>query len=214
LSSDNVPGLRETATMRAIRRRRERFFAEQQAKKERAAQRRREKRSRRAARRMRRVVQKRNLKAQSQIIPNAELPEGAESPDSKPVQTGVTALIRERYNLLPELVRADFEQLIADVTSDLGGAEQLSAIKKRYITRLAQLDTILSLTMGDMAIRGMLTPQGKMRSTAEAFFKAIDRFDKIARQLGIERLSKKINQTIEDYLSAQPDAHEESEENS
>jgi hypothetical protein len=50
-------------------------------------------------------------------------------------------------------------------------------------------------------VRGMLTTKGKVRSSVESLAKFIDRFDKLAKQLGLERKARKIT-TIDDVLNS------------
>ncbi len=135
---------------------------------------------------------------------HTESPEQPQLPAAERGSPGTGLAWKRQYNLLPADVRQELEQFRAQVIADLGGESELSAIKQQYVQRLAQIDTIINLVILDLNTRGLLTVKGKVRSTVDALFKAVDRYDKLAQRLGLERRTKKVPTSIEEFMS-QPD---------
>lgn len=140
------------------------------------------------------VVQQR--RAQSA---EAESPEPSQPTSPERGSPGTGLVWRKQYNLLPMEVQEELAKFREGVIADLGGEEELSTIKSQYVLRLAQLDTIINLVVLDLNTRGLLTVKGKVRSTVEAFFKAVDRYDKLSQRLGLERTTKNVG-AIEQWL--------------
>lgn len=91
---------------------------------------------------------------------------------------------------LPADLVAEMVEFRQAVEADQGGADQLSAIAAGYVRRLTELETIAQLLAGDLAARGLFTARGRMRSTYAAFLQTLDRWDRYAKTLGLERKSK------------------------
>ncbi len=108
-------------------------------------------------------------------------------------------LFERRGELQPEIrqaLNAFRDQLI----SDQGGEEELTAARAGLIDRLVSAQAVLVLLESDLAARGMLTPRGRLRTTYGAWLSALDRFQRLTKDLGLERRAVKVP-TIEAYLA-------------
>ena len=52
---------------------------------------------------------------------------------------------------------------------------------------------MLTLLADDLNRRGLLTSRGRMRSTYQAYMLAVDRWDRLAQRLGVERRQRAVN---------------------
>jgi hypothetical protein len=68
----------------------------------------------------------------------------------------------------------------------------LTAIKKRLIDNFVVMETVKQLMLIDVSRRGMHTSKGRVRSSVDALYKAIDRQGQLAKVLGLERQSHKV----------------------
>jgi hypothetical protein len=106
--------------------------------------------------------------------------------------------------LAPDL-RQSVDAFRDAVISDRGGVENLTAIEGGYVRRLGELETVVRLLASDLASRGLFTPKGRVRSTVVHWLATLDRWDKFAMRVGIERRARRIP-TLQDVLSG--DAHD------
>jgi hypothetical protein len=135
-----------------------------------------------------------------------ERPETPQPSDQSPVRAG-QARFTDR-GLLPAELREQHETFKSAIYADLGGEDELTTIAKSAVENLAQVKTLQNLFLAEIARRGIVTQKGKVRSVVEAFFKATDRHDRLARLLGLERRTKRVTAgTIEEYLAAAEGAH-------
>jgi hypothetical protein len=102
---------------------------------------------------------------------------------------------------LPPVVRDTVDAFREQVITDRGGADQLSAIEGAYCRRLAELEAVVRLLAADLAQRGLTTPKGRVRGTFNRWLEALDRWDKYATRLGIERKARQVP-TLREYLDA------------
>jgi hypothetical protein len=93
--------------------------------------------------------------------------------------------------LSPEF-RAELADFRAGVEADQGGASELTTIGAGYVRRLVEVEGVLRLLMADFQQRGFLTHRGNVRSTYNAFMLAIDRWDRLAQRLGIDRRARPV----------------------
>lgn len=101
---------------------------------------------------------------------------------------------------LPGDLRISVEEFRAQVISDRGGVDDLTAIDGGYIRRLSELETVVRLLASDLAQRGMFTPRGRVRTTFNRWLEALDRWDRYAQRIGHERRPKQVP-TLAEYLS-------------
>jgi hypothetical protein len=99
-----------------------------------------------------------------------------------------------REALLPE--QAEARAAIAEqrraIEEDLGGAESLSAITRDLIGRYVELRLIADFLAHQLAAVGPLTGKGRTRSALVAWLGVVDRQQKLAIALGLERKAKRV----------------------
>lgn len=110
---------------------------------------------------------------------------------------GVRAYQLHGVLALPEALRKEMEEFRAALVRDQGGEAELSTVRSAYVRRLGDLETILQLLAADLATRGLTTPKGAPRGTFVAFLNALDRWDKLAQRLGMERRTREIRSAID-----------------
>jgi len=93
---------------------------------------------------------------------------------------------------------------------DLGGRDQLSALEVGLVERAAYLATMLDLYEADFQARGFYTPRGRQRNSVEAYLKILDRYEKLAKRLGLQRRTKDVN-PIDDYLKRRQKERDEAQ---
>lgn len=71
--------------------------------------------------------------------------------------------------------------------------EVLSAIEGGYVRRLGELETVSRLLAGDLAQRGLFTPKGRVRSTFSRWLETLDRWDRFAQRVGVERRARRVS---------------------
>ena len=113
--------------------------------------------------------------------------------------TGVQTFLRRGPDALDDGLREEHFAFRSAVYADLGGEEQLSTLAKSYVERLAELNTVANLLALDLAKRGILSPRGRVRSSLDQFMKCLDRWDKLAQRIGMERRPKRI--TVDDLMN-------------
>jgi hypothetical protein len=135
-----------------------------------------------------------------------EMPEAPQPPAKDTPQLGQSLVMRnDRYNLMPEVVREQIETLAEEITQQLGGPTEISPVKRQLIRRLAQVDAVVDLFLGDLTVRGLLTTKGKVRSSVESLKKYIDLQEKLSKLLGLDRTTKTVPMTIDQFMD-EPDA--------
>jgi hypothetical protein len=93
---------------------------------------------------------------------------------------------------LPEEVRLFVDAFRADVESDQGGASELTAIRGGYVRRLTDVEAMLQLAAKDIRTRGFFTVGGRTRTTVFTFMQLLDRWDRLAQRLGLDRRTKPV----------------------
>ncbi|ODS55797.1 MAG: hypothetical protein ABS36_09425 [Acidobacteria bacterium SCN 69-37] len=91
---------------------------------------------------------------------------------------------------LPPDTRLSVADFKAQVVSDRGGLEELSAIEAARIGHLAEVETTLRLLASDLATRGLTTAKGRVRSTFSRWLEALDRWEKLAGHIGDGRRAR------------------------
>jgi hypothetical protein len=104
---------------------------------------------------------------------------------------------------LPDDLRVSVEDFRNAIVSDLGGAEELTAITKGYVRGLVDLETCRRLLQADIVKRGLVTPKGRVRGIYTKLMETMDRWDKYAQRLGTERRSRAVR-SLRDYLAQAP----------
>jgi hypothetical protein len=100
---------------------------------------------------------------------------------------------------LPPAMQQTAADFRAAVISDRGGDEHLTAIEGAYIRRLGELEVVARLIGADLARRGLMTPKGRVRPTFNRWLEVLDRWDRYAQRLGIDRKARQVPR-LQDYL--------------
>lgn len=100
---------------------------------------------------------------------------------------------------LPEDIRLFVDTFSADVISDQGGASELSAIRGGYVRRIGDVEAMLQLAAKDIRTRGFFTVGGRTRTTVFTFMQLLDRWDRLAQRLGLDRRTKQVP-SLEQFL--------------
>ncbi|MGC4084262.1 MAG: hypothetical protein QM736_19670 [Vicinamibacterales bacterium] len=101
----------------------------------------------------------------------------------------------------PEVAAFHSEQ-VAAITTDLGGASELSALAQASVREAARLEVILHALGTELLASGVLTGKGKMRAATTTYLQVLDRFTRLAATLGLERRSRKV--TFADAIAQEP----------
>ena len=100
---------------------------------------------------------------------------------------------------LPEDIRLFVDTFSADVISDQGGASDLTAIRGGYVRRITDVEAMLQLAAKDIRTRGFFTVGGRTRTTVFTFMQLLDRWDRLAQRLGLDRRAKQVP-SLEQFL--------------
>lgn len=115
-------------------------------------------------------------------------------------RSGVRAFELRGATSLPPDLRAALDRFRAGVEADQGGRQELSTIGAGYVDLLAEVNAIIGLLLADLAERGIFTTRGRVRSTYQQFLLAIDRYDRLAQRIGLERKTRDVS--LASYLAA------------
>ena len=89
--------------------------------------------------------------------------------------------------ILPAELHADLDRFVADVITDLGGAEALSTIQAGYVDKLRQVEALCQLALLHITKNGFTSKSEAM------LLQAVDRWDRLAQRLGLQRLARPVN---------------------
>lgn len=102
--------------------------------------------------------------------------------------------------LLPDDVQASVDAFRARLTSDQGGdSDDATAIRLGYQRRLVEVEAMLQLLANDLRTNGVITARGRTRNSVMTFLQTLDRWDRLAQRLGMERRAKKVP-TIDEFM--------------
>ena len=85
------------------------------------------------------------------------------------------------------------DDLVAGLTSDLGGESELSTLETSYVQKLGDIDTTIRLLTHDIAVNGLLTPGGRVRDVYDKLLAGLAAFDRYAQRVGLERRAKRVD---------------------
>jgi hypothetical protein len=97
--------------------------------------------------------------------------------------------------LLPEqaAILESLAEKRAEIERDLGGAETLSVLTRDLANRYLELCVVADYLGGKLVTEGPLTPKGNQRAALTAYLGVIDRLQRLALTLGLERRQKPVN---------------------
>lgn len=111
----------------------------------------------------------------------------------------------------PELLArlGDLDAFRASLEADQGGREELTTIRNGYITRIVEVEALCRLLGADIVERGIFTKRGRTRSTFSAFLQAVEKWDKLAHRLGLDRRERDVlDLTAAEWIQQQTDDDE------
>jgi hypothetical protein len=108
---------------------------------------------------------------------------------------------------LPPELRMTVAEFKAQVISDRGGLDELSAIESARIGHLAEVETTLRLLASDIARNGLLTKKGRTRTVFGRWLEALDRWEKLASHIGDGRRARSVP-SLSAYLTQAADSEE------
>lgn len=103
---------------------------------------------------------------------------------------------------LPARMRTRLARFSSGLESDQGGASELTTVRRGYVRRLTELEGSIDLLAADLQQRGLMTARGRVRSTYTLLLQTIDRWDRIAQRLGLERRSHRVP-TLDEVLDGE-----------
>jgi hypothetical protein len=98
----------------------------------------------------------------------------------------------EQRGAVPDELRVTTEEFRDGLVADQGGADALTTVRAGYCRRLSEIETCVRLLQNDLVQRGLFTPRGRVRNTYSRLLETIDRWDRLAQRLGMERRSKQV----------------------
>ncbi len=107
---------------------------------------------------------------------------------------------------LPPDLRMTVGEFKAQVITDRGGLDELSAIEAARIGHLAEVETTLRLLASDIARNGLLTKKGRTRTVFGRWLEALDRWERLASHVGDGRRASAVP-SLSAYL-AQAQEHQ------
>lgn len=122
---------------------------------------------------------------------------------------GVRQFEQHGEKVLPPDLRATVDEFRTQLISDRGGVETLTAIEGGYIRRLVELETVSRLLASDLVQRGLQTKTGRIRGVYMKWLETLDRWDRFAQRVGVERRAKRVA-TLQDFLAGDSHAQDPS----
>jgi hypothetical protein len=106
---------------------------------------------------------------------------------------GVWSLERGRgREALPPTMQASVDDFREGLARDKGGIDNMTTLEVAYIRRIAELEAVVRLLAADLASKGLSTPKGRIRSTYSRWLEGLDRWDRYAQRLGVERKARPV----------------------
>jgi len=94
---------------------------------------------------------------------------------------------------VPDLLRVDVRTLEAQILTDLGGVENLSAIQAALVRKLVDAEVIERLLVSHLARVGVLTAKGNVRGALNKWLDVVNTWDRLAMRLGLERKARTVD---------------------
>jgi hypothetical protein len=98
----------------------------------------------------------------------------------------------ERLVDQPDIAAWHREQ-VTEITTDLGGDAELTALARASVREIARLEVILAALGTELLQGGVLTGKGKTRAATTTYLQVLDRFTRLAATLGLERRQKRVD---------------------
>ena len=143
--------------------------------------------------------------------PSEELPSSGRGPDGRFQKGNVEALkhgdrsMRVAAGLMPTQAEAVaiVHDRISAIQNDLGGPDALSALMVGQVQRHARLELVEAHLWSNLERNGLTTGKGATRAAATLWLQVVDRLQKSATTLGLERRAKSIrDMSITEWLES------------
>ena len=94
-----------------------------------------------------------------------------------------------RPSYLPE--RAEpLREREREILADLGGDSEVPAVVRELVTRFVQASAISDSLAMNVVTQGVLTGKGRTRASVTTFLQVLDRLQRLASTIGLERRAK------------------------
>jgi len=110
----------------------------------------------------------------------------------------------QKKGVFPAEIRAAVEAFTAQVEADHGGVADLAAIHQGYIRNLGNVDGLVRLAADDIRKFGVFTNKGHTRRVVFTFLQFLDRWDRYAQRLGLDRRTKPVTDIALALRDAEP----------
>jgi hypothetical protein len=104
---------------------------------------------------------------------------------------GKTGMHSRQLQDLPD-VAAWHRERVAAITGDLGGADELSALQQGLVREVARLEVVVAALGEDVLAHGTLTGKGRTRGATNVWLSVLDRYSRLAQQLGLQRRQRQV----------------------
>lgn len=108
--------------------------------------------------------------------------------------------LRSTRALPPETPDSSLQDRVRAIVGDLGGDEAVSAVLLGQVQRHARLELIEAHLWANLEHGGVTTGKGATRAAALLWLQVVDRLQRSAGTLGLERKARKV-QTVAEVLA-------------
>jgi hypothetical protein len=124
----------------------------------------------------------------------------------KGVSHGAITGVKSKYipkALLPEQaeVRVLLREQREAIVADLGGCENVSALRLSLVDRFLTLQALAAWQEGELLKHGLFTARGRTRAVFTALLSTVDRLTRLAIAIGLERKAKDLNDSLADLMA-------------
>jgi hypothetical protein len=116
---------------------------------------------------------------------------------------GVRAFETNGDRAIPEDLRISADDMAARVIADKGGLENCSTLLREYIQQTRNIRVVLDLLSRDMVQHGLFTQKKRVRNVFQRWLETLDRFDRFATKVGLEREARQVA-SLSAYLASAP----------
>jgi hypothetical protein len=98
----------------------------------------------------------------------------------------------EQRGVLPADLKVSVDEFREGLISDQGGVEALTTLQAGYVRRLTEIEVLVRLLQNDLVARGAFTQRGRVRNTFTKFLETVDRWDRLAQRVGVDRKARPV----------------------
>lgn len=89
-------------------------------------------------------------------------------------------------------IRAWHQARVEAIVADLGGEAELSALQQGLVREVARLEVVVAALGDDLLEHGAITGKGATRAATNVWLAGLDRYARLAGQLGLSRRTKQV----------------------